>query len=102
MGHKSDLADSKRAVTIEEGQAFAEFHGAKFMEVSARTGHNVEDLFKSLAGDIYDMLTTGKLNLENGAWDGVKASLARQYASALMNRDQTNSETNDKSSSVCC
>jgi len=103
VGHKSDLGSSKRAVPESEGQAFADFHGAKFMEVSARTGHNVEELFASLASDVYDMLSRGELSMDSGAWDGVKASLARQYASALLNQEpRTSSSDNEVKSSSCC
>lgn len=34
----------RRAVTTEEGEAFAREHGLIFLETSARTAHNVEDV----------------------------------------------------------
>lgn len=34
----------RRAVTTEEGEAFAKEHGLIFLETSARTAHNVEDV----------------------------------------------------------
>ena len=43
-GNKSDLA-SKRAVDVEEAQAYAEDNGLLFMETSAKSGANVDEVF---------------------------------------------------------
>jgi Ras-related protein Rab-2A len=40
VGNKSDLK-RQRAVTFEEGQAFAKKHGLIFLETSAKTADNV-------------------------------------------------------------
>ncbi|XP_077485746.1 RAS oncogene family member Rab39 isoform X2 [Amblyomma americanum] len=49
---KADMEVS-REVSTEEGQAFAEFYGVKFVETSAKTGLNVERAFETIARDIY-------------------------------------------------
>merc|ERR1739848_265961 len=41
IGNKSDLAN-KRAVSKEEGEAFAAKNGLTFLETSAKTAENVE------------------------------------------------------------
>lgn len=38
------LFQHRRAVTTEEGEQFAKEHGLIFLETSARTAHNVEDV----------------------------------------------------------
>ena len=43
IGNKSDL-DHRRAVSLEEGQRFAEEHGLIFLETSAKTAANVEEV----------------------------------------------------------
>lgn len=43
IGNKSDL-EAKRAVSYEEGEAFAKDHGLFFMETSAKTSANVEEV----------------------------------------------------------
>ena len=43
IGNKSDL-ESKRAVSYEEGEAFAKANGLFFMETSAKTSANVEEV----------------------------------------------------------
>jgi len=43
IGNKCD-DDDKRAVSKEEGEAFAKQHGLLFLETSAKTAHNVEEV----------------------------------------------------------
>lgn len=43
IGNKSDL-ENKRAVSKEEGEAFAKQHGITFLETSAKTAENVEQV----------------------------------------------------------
>uniref|UniRef100_A0A8D0WQ94 RAB2A, member RAS onco family n=1 Tax=Sus scrofa TaxID=9823 RepID=A0A8D0WQ94_PIG len=45
IGNKSDL-ESRREVKKEEGEAFAREHGLIFMETSAKTASNVEEVNK--------------------------------------------------------
>eukprot|EP00244_Chara_vulgaris_P014793 TRINITY_DN9513_c0_g1_i1.p1 TRINITY_DN9513_c0_g1~~TRINITY_DN9513_c0_g1_i1.p1 ORF type:complete len:203 (+),score=30.62 TRINITY_DN9513_c0_g1_i1:201-809(+) len=47
-GNKVDLV-AKRKIQIEEGQAYAEENGLFFMETSAKTAHNVNELFYEIA-----------------------------------------------------
>lgn len=43
IGNKCDLSD-RRTVSYEEGESFAKTHGLIFMESSAKTAHNVEEV----------------------------------------------------------
>nr|CAB3501991.1 unnamed protein product [Digitaria exilis] len=43
IGNKCDLSD-RRTVSYEEGESFAKAHGLFFMESSAKTAHNVEEV----------------------------------------------------------
>ena len=51
LGNKCDL-DESRVVSKERGQLLANEHQVKFMETSAKSGHNVERAFLDLAHDI--------------------------------------------------
>ena len=43
IGYKKDL-ESKRQVSFEEGEALANEHGLMFLETSAKTAYNVEEV----------------------------------------------------------
>jgi len=47
-GNKVDLA-SKRKIEVEEAQAYADENGILFMETSAKTAANVNELFVAIA-----------------------------------------------------
>jgi Ras-related protein Rab-5C len=47
-GNKADLA-SKRSVELEEARAYADENGLLFMETSAKTGENVNEIFCAIA-----------------------------------------------------
>lgn len=60
-----------RAVSTEEGQAFADEHGLIFVETSAKTAQNVEEAFVRTARQIYDNIQRGVFDVTNEAY-GIK------------------------------
>lgn len=64
IGNKTDL-DSKRAVSKEEGEAFANDQKLVFMETSAKTSTNVEEAFINTAKQIYQKIQDGILDVRN-------------------------------------
>ena len=75
LGHKCDC-EEERQVTTREGRRFAEIHGHKFLETSARSGQNIEEAFSSIAKEIYQHIEDGIIKIEDG-WDGVKYGFTR-------------------------
>ena len=62
LGCKTDL-ESQRQVSHEDGQAFADMYGFKFIETSSKTLYNVNQAFQLLAEEIYDKIgECGRLN----------------------------------------
>lgn len=59
IGNKSDLTN-ERAVATDKASAFAEMHGMRYMETSAKTGNNITLLFQVAA----DNMETYDLNLK--------------------------------------
>jgi len=51
MGNKCDIPD-EREIDTARGQAWANQHGLKFFETSAKTGKGVDDAFLSIAREI--------------------------------------------------
>ena len=66
IGNKCDL-ESKRQVSKEEGEKFAEENGLVFMETSAKTAMNVDEAFLRTANMIYQ-------NVQNDVIDRASVS----------------------------
>lgn len=73
IGNKSDL-EHRRAVSYEEGQAFAAQHNLVFLETSAKTAANVEEAFVDTAATIHAKVGSGAFDLSNEA-HGVKVGM---------------------------
>lgn len=71
VGHKVDR-ESRRVVSTEEGERFAEANNMMFIETSAKVLCNVEEAFFSVAEEVYKRMERGDLGLKDG-WDGIKA-----------------------------
>lgn len=58
IGNKSDLDESKRVVTIEEGRSLAEKHNIPFFETSAKWNLNINEAFECLAKEVKDEIAS--------------------------------------------
>ena len=65
----------RRAVSFEEGQAFANEHGLIFLETSAKTAANVEEAFINTAKKIYEKIQQGVFDVSNESF-GIKVGMA--------------------------
>lgn len=51
VGNKADLADNRRIKT-DDAQSYAEENGILFLETSAKTAHNVKEVFEAIANTL--------------------------------------------------
>ncbi|KNA09147.1 hypothetical protein SOVF_156230 [Spinacia oleracea] len=73
VGNKCDVPCRMREVSVEEGKVFAKDHGLMgFVECSAKTGENVDEVFVKTAAVIYNKIQDGVFNLLNDFNCGIK------------------------------
>jgi Ras-related protein Rab-2A len=73
IGNKNDL-EHKRAVSTEEGRAFADANDLLFMETSAKTAYNVETAFLKTADEIHAKIKAGDIDVSNES-HGIKVGM---------------------------
>lgn len=73
VGHKCDL-EAQRQVTQHEAEKLAGAYGMRYVETSARESINVEKAFVDLTKDIFELVRSGDITIQDG-WEGVKSGL---------------------------
>jgi Ras-related protein Rab-2A len=94
IGNKNDL-EHKRAVSTEEGKAFADANGLLFMEASAKTAYNVEQAFLKTAEEIHAKIQSGEIDVSNES-HGIKVGMGQSGQLPLLSADES------KRQSGCC
>lgn len=79
VGNKSDF-DYKRQITTEEGKRFADEHNIMFIETSAKTNSNVENLFNCLTERILTDVDKGLIDPTDHS-RGIKLGNRKQIGS---------------------
>ena len=68
--NKNDVRDEDKVVSTADGEAFAKENGLLFLETSAKTGYNVDNVFVMTAREIINRIKSGQMQL--GEKDGVR------------------------------
>ncbi len=71
VGHKCDL-EPQRQVSRQEAEKLAAAYGMRYVETSARDAINVERAFTELTQDIFELVKSGEITIQEG-WEGVKS-----------------------------
>lgn len=87
IGNKNDL-EHRRAVSTEEGKAFADANGLLFLETSAKTAYNVEQAFLKTAEEIHSKILSGEIDVSNES-HGIKVGMAASGQLPGMNNNTT-------------
>jgi Ras-related protein Rab-2A len=98
IGNKNDLED-RRAVSTEEGQAFADANGLLFLETSAKTAYNVEESFLRTATEIHGKIVSGEIDVSNES-HGIKVGLGAGNANTN-NVNLQNGNTTTRQNGCC-
>lgn len=75
VGNKADLANaqpSKRKISREEAELFAQERGIPYIETSANCGKNVGRAFELIVKEIYDTLDLSDIDTYIGSADNIK------------------------------
>lgn len=64
VGNKSDL-ESRRSVSYEEGERFSKRHHMPFVETSAKTGVNIDEVFRRGAEILLEKIEDGSIDITN-------------------------------------
>ena len=98
VGNKCDLEEN-REVTEEEGKEFAERHGMLFFETSAKTGKNVEEVFKRSIAIIAKRMKENFYDLES---DKCGIKIIKDENSSLSENSSKKEENKGSEYRCCC
>ena len=106
IGNKVDLAETSRAVTIDEGGALAEQEGFLFMETSALDATNVDKAFETVFDTIYAKAPKKSNDADgqegvSGPTSGERIQL-RPPSVRRLSRGSTAEEKTKQSGGGCC
>ena len=97
VGNKCDLV-MYRQVEENEGRLEADKYGAKYMEVSAKTGINIDKLFNSIIQDITtkkDEISINSNSIDSGGGGGaINTNINNNINNISINQNSSNKNTN--------
>ena len=100
VGNKSDLI-SEASIVVDEAENFAKSKGLIFVQTSAKTGHNVEKVFRSVAEMVVDRIEKGYIDPENEA--GIKVgSAGKSQTQSNISLNQSNVANTENNAGCSC
>lgn len=96
VGNKCDLV-MYRQVEENEGRLEANKYGAKYMEVSAKTGINIDKLFNSIMQDITtkkDEISINSNSIDSGGGGVINTNINNNINNISINQNSSNKNTN--------
>ena len=100
VGNKSDLV-SEASIEVEEAENFAKSKGLIFIQTSAKTSHNVEKVFRTVAEMVVDRIDKGYIDPENEA--GIKVgSVGKSQTQNSMTLNHSHVDKNENEGGCSC
>ena len=96
VGNKCDLV-MYRQVEENEGRLEANKYGAKYMEVSAKTGINIDKLFNSIIQDITtkkDEISINSNSIDSGGGGAINTNINNNINNISINQNSSNKNKN--------
>ena len=96
VGNKCDLV-MYRQVEENEGRLEANKYGAKYMEVSSKTGINIDKLFNSIIQDITtkkDEISINSNSIDSGGGGVINTNINNNINNISINQNSSNKNTN--------
>ena len=96
VGNKCDLV-MYRQVEENEGRLEANKYGAKYMEVSSKTGINIDKLFNSIIQDITtkkDEISINSNSIDSGGGGAINTNINNNINNISINQNSSNKNTN--------
>ena len=96
VGNKCDLV-MYRQVEENEGRLEANKYGSKYMEVSAKTGINIDKLFNSIIQDITtkkDEISINSNSIDSGGGGAINTNINNNINNISINQNSSNKNTN--------
>ena len=100
IGNKSDLNDSQRKISYEEGEKISKELDVFFMEVSAKNGQNINFLFENMSEDLCRNVENSQIEEEkllNNNNSNIKKLRLNQQLNELIKKEKKNKRLNN-----CC
>ena len=87
VGNKCDMSD-KRKISFEQGKEFAETHGMKFFEASAKSAQNVEEAFRLMTKEIITQLMEKEKSMKNKKEDDGRVKIDPKSKGTDLNKQK--------------
>lgn len=103
IANKTDL-NAQRTISTSKGSGYANTHGCTFMEISAKTGANIDELFTNIAKALYNKSLNTKQNNVNTRSRHSSISLheQQQRLNTNININTRKSKQYQSKESKCC
>ena len=99
VGNKIDL-ENERQILYEEGASFAEKNNMLFIETSAKTGQNIENLFMKSVEVINERINDGYYDLSTNTC-GIKKGNGDINNNIVLNKENVDKNKNNGGGKCC-